>query len=71
MIRSGQAVGRIKGGAGGTEVKHFILARTAARLKEEPVTVLAWFLQRSNTFFFLGAILTVLKSRRLINKVWI
>lgn len=52
MIRSGQAVGRIKGGAGGTEVKHFILARTAARLKEEPVTVLAWFLQRSNTFFF-------------------
>lgn len=45
MIRSGQAVGRIKEQAGGTQVKYFILAETLACIEEELLTVWAcWVL---------------------------
>lgn len=47
MIRSGQAVGRIKERAGGTEVKYLILAETVACVEEEPLTVWSCFFSRA------------------------
>lgn len=63
MIRSGQAVGRIKERAGGTEVKYLILAETVACVEEEPLPGLVLLLIRQGSIQRMGAMFICRKRK--------